>query len=122
MGGTSILIVDPRGYRTSELKRAFSVDARSARASSTAARRSGGPSSADDELDSAGLGRAQRDLDPRQRSPPNGLLGRLAQDLVQSDGGVLAELVRVLDVEVDLDVVTRGDAACESFAAAANPS
>ena len=59
----------------------------------------------DDELDSAALGRAQRDLDPRQRPALDGLLGRLAEDLVERDRGVLPELVGVLDVEVDLDLV-----------------
>ena len=82
------------------------VAARSASASSTAARRSGGPSSATTSSTPPASVGAQRDLEPGERAAPDGLLGRLAEDLVERDGGVLAELVRVRDVEVDLDIVS----------------
>ncbi len=44
-------------------------------------------------------------VDPCQRAAPDGLLDRLAKDLVQRDRGVLAQLRRIRDIEVDLDLV-----------------
>ena len=83
----------PRGWRTSELKRPLSVPASSASASSTAARRSGGPSSATTSSMPPPLRRPARNLDACQRPALHRLLGRLAEDLVEGDGGVLTDLV-----------------------------
>ena len=67
----------------------------------------------DDELDAASLRRPDGDLDARERPALDRLLGRLAEDLVEGDRGVLAEFVGVRDVEVDLDVVARREPAGE---------
>ena len=106
-------MVNPRGSRTSELKRPFRVAARSASPSRTAARRSGGPSSSHDEFDTAACVGLTA-ISMRVTAPAlHGLLGRLTEDLVERDSGVLPDLVGGLHVEVDLDVVARRDPTSE---------
>ena len=98
-------MVEPRGYRASELKRALRVAARSASASRTALRRWGGQSSETTSCGAASRRLADRDVDPGRRPAAHGLVDRLAHDLVERRLRMLPELLCMVDLELDLDVV-----------------